>query len=102
MPDRDRERDAFLLGEQDFYEGIPIGDCPYPMSINDPEADLFVHWCDGWRHGQARAARLTLELELHPIYADNAAERALVRWVIDSRDDVRAEQEASQQGRRFH
>ncbi len=102
MSDRDRERDAFLLGEQDFYEGIPIGDCPYPMSIYDPDAVLSVHWCDGWHYGQARAARLTLEREMHPIFADSAAERALVAWVIDRGRDADANHGARHESRRPH
>ena len=36
MSSEDRECDAFLMGEQDFYDGTPIGDCPYPMSIPSP------------------------------------------------------------------
>lgn len=102
MSDCDRERDAFLLGEQDFYDGIPIGDCPYPMSIHEPDSGLFVHWCHGWHHGEARAARLTLELELHPICADIAAERALVRWVINARHNASAQNEARQEAPTLH
>ena len=93
MSSDDRERDAFLIGEQDFYDGVPIGDCPYPMPITEPENDLAVHWCRGWRRGEARAARLTLELQLSQVNDHNAPERAPVAWVIDTHSEAEAEQE---------
>ena len=102
MSDCDRERDAFLLGEQDFYDGVPIGDCPYPMSIHEPDSGPFVRWCQGWHHGEARAARLTLELQLHPICADDTAERKLVSWVINDRHSASARKEARQERRTLH
>ncbi len=91
MSRADREREAFLTGERDFYDGIPIGDCPYAMSITEPDDDLALHWCRGWRSGEAGAAKLTLELQLHPVCADNAAERALLAWVINTRDKAEAD-----------
>ena len=102
MSNDDRERDAFLMGEQDFYEGIPIGDCPYPMSINEPDSNLSVRWCDGWHHGEARAAKLTLELELHPICADHAGERALITWVINAHRSADEKNESRQEERTLH
>ena len=82
MSSDDRERDAFLIGARDFYDGVPIGDCPYPMSISEPDSPLATRWCEGWRQAEAHAARRTLELRLQPICADRAAERALVAWVL--------------------
>ncbi len=83
MSSDDHKRDALLMGEQDFYDGVPIGDCPYATSITEPDGDLAAYWCRGWCQAEVRAAKATLDLQLQPVCADNAAERALVASVIN-------------------